>query len=162
MTCLYTVPNTKTARNPVLWLLFHASAELFPGDDADRFRLRHLRRSAADKSGNLAPPPLAQALGGSADRHVFLAAIGAIVFAEVLAIVASSTLAFSGAIPLALYVSGIRRGQLRDAHRSPCAPTPSAPLLASIAVPLSNPLQRSFASAIRATLVAAKSRATSG
>ena len=120
MTRFYTVPDAKTARNSVLWLMFLAggffmvttligfASATFVGQDAIR---------AADKGGNLALPLLAQYLGGGAGSiggQVFLACICAIAFAAILAVVAGLTLASSGAIAHDLYVNVIRGGSVSE------------------------------------------------
>lgn len=120
MTRFYTVPDAKTARNSVLWLMFLAggffmvttligfASATFVGQDAIR---------AADKGGNLALPLLAQYLGGGAGSiggQIFLACICAIAFAAILAVVAGLTLASSGAIAHDLYVNVIRGGSVSE------------------------------------------------
>ncbi|AJW47627.1 MULTISPECIES: cation acetate symporter [Burkholderiaceae] len=120
MTRFYTVPDARTARKSVLWLMFlagsfflvttligFASATLV-GQDAIR---------AADKGGNLALPLLAQHLGGGPGTfggQFFLACICAVAFAAILAVVAGLTLASSGAIAHDLYVNVIRRGAVSE------------------------------------------------
>src|SRR5262249_32560533 len=104
MTRFYTVPDARTARKSIIWLMFlagsfflvttligFASATLV-GQDAIR---------AADKGGNLALPLLAQYLGGgpnSIGGQVFLAIVAAVAFATILAVVAGLTLSTSAAI----------------------------------------------------------------
>ncbi|APR34988.1 solute symporter family protein [Paraburkholderia sp. SOS3] len=123
MTRFYTVPDAKTARNSVLWLMFLAgsffmvttligfASAIFVGQDVIR---------AADKGGNLALPLLAQYLGGgpgSLAGQIFLACVCAIAFAAILAVVAGLTLASSGAIAHDLYVNVIRRGAVSEAEQ---------------------------------------------
>jgi len=120
MTRFFTVPDARTARKSVLWLMFLAgsfflvttligfAAASFVGQDAIK---------AADKGGNLALPLLAQYLGGGAGTlggQIFLAAICAVAFATILAVVAGLTLATSGAIAHDLYVNVIKRGQVSE------------------------------------------------
>jgi len=120
MTRFYTVPDARTARKSVLWLMFLAggfflvttligfAAATFVGQPAIL---------AADKGGNLALPLLAQYLGGGVGTlggQVFLAAICAIAFAAILAVVAGLTLASSGAIAHDLYVNVIRKGRVSE------------------------------------------------
>lgn len=123
MTRFYTVPDARTARKSVLWLMFLAgsffmvttligfASAVFVGQDAIR---------AADKGGNLALPLLAQYLGGGAGSlggQIFLASICAIAFAAILAVVAGLTLASSGAIAHDLYVNVLRKGAVSDAEQ---------------------------------------------
>lgn len=120
MTRFYTVPDAKTARKSVIWLMFLAgsffmvttligfASATFVGKDAIR---------AADKGGNLALPLLAQYLGGGAGTiggQVFLASVCAVAFAAILAVVAGLTLASSGTIAHDLYVNVIRRGKVSE------------------------------------------------
>jgi cation/acetate symporter len=123
MTRFYTVPDARTARKSVLWLMFLAgsfflvttligfAAATFVGQDAIR---------TADKGGNLALPLLAQYLGGGAGTfggQIFLACISAIAFAAILAVVAGLTLASSGAIAHDLYVNVINDGKVGEAQQ---------------------------------------------
>ncbi|WP_423195984.1 Acetate transporter ActP [Cupriavidus sp. H19C3] len=123
MTRFYTVPDARTARKSVLWLMFLAgsfflvttligfASAMFVGQDAIR---------AADKGGNLALPLLAQYLGGGPGTfggQFFLACICAVAFAAILAVVAGLTLASSGAIAHDLYVNVIRRGEVPEAEQ---------------------------------------------
>lgn len=120
MTRFFTVPDARTARKSVLWLMFLAgsfflvttligfAAASFVGQDAIK---------AADKGGNLALPLLAQYLGGGAGTvggQILLAAICAVAFATILAVVAGLTLATSGAIAHDLYVNVIKRGEVSE------------------------------------------------
>lgn len=120
MTRFFTVPDGTTARKSVLWLMFLAgsfflvttligfAAASFVGQDAIR---------AADKGGNLALPLLAQFLGGGAGSfggQVFLAAVSAVAFATILAVVAGLTLATSGAVAHDLFVNVVRKGQVSE------------------------------------------------
>ena len=120
MTRFFTVPDGTTARRSVIWLMFLAgsfflvttligfAAATFVGQDAIR---------AADKGGNLALPLLAQYLGGGAGSlggQIFLAAICAIAFATILAVVAGLTLAASGAVAHDLYVNILKRGNVTE------------------------------------------------
>lgn len=120
MTRFFTVPDATTARKSVIWLMFLAgsfflvttligfAAASFVGQDAIR---------AADKGGNLALPLLAQFLGGGAGSfggQVFLAAVSAVAFATILAVVAGLTLATSGAVAHDLFVNVVRKGQVSE------------------------------------------------
>ncbi|HEY6774378.1 MAG TPA: cation acetate symporter [Oxalicibacterium sp.] len=123
MTRFFTVPDAKTARKSVIWLMFLAgsfflattligfAAAIFVGQDAIR---------AADKGGNLALPLLAQYLGGgpgSLGGEIFLAAVCAVAFATILAVVAGLTLATSGTVAHDLYVNVIRKGNVTEADQ---------------------------------------------
>jgi cation/acetate symporter len=120
MTRFYTVPDAKTARRSVVWVMFLAGAFFacttifglaaahFVGQDAIR---------AADRGGNLTLPLLAQYLGGgqgSAGGEIMLAFIAAVAVATIIAVVAGLTLATSGAIAHDLYVDLIRKGNVHE------------------------------------------------
>jgi cation/acetate symporter len=120
MTRFYTVPDAKTARRSIIWLMFLAGAFFFVttfigfasavlvGQDAIR---------AADRGGNLALPLLAQYLGGGANSvggQVFLAFVTAVAFATILAVVAGLTLSTSAAIAHDVYVNVIKRGAVHE------------------------------------------------
>lgn len=116
----YTVPDAKTARGSIIWVMFIAGAffliTTFMGLAAAYF-VGHENIIAADPGGNLALPLLAQYLGGgpgSIGGQVFLAAISAVAFATILAVVAALTLATSGAIAHDVYVNVIKRGQVDE------------------------------------------------
>ncbi len=123
MTRFFTVPDAKTARKSVIWLMFLAgsfflattligfAAAIFVGQDAIR---------AVDKGGNLALPLLAQTLGGGAGSiggEIFLAVVCAVAFATILAVVAGLTLATSGTVAHDLYVNVIRHGKVSEADQ---------------------------------------------
>jgi cation/acetate symporter len=123
MTRFYTVPDAKTARKSVLWLMFLAGSFFMVttliGFASATFVGQEVIR-AADKGGNLALPLLAQYLGGGAGSlggQIFLAAVCAIAFAAILAVVAGLTLASSGAIAHDLYVNVIHRGAVSEAEQ---------------------------------------------
>jgi cation/acetate symporter len=120
MTRFYTVPDAKTARRSVVWVMFLAGAFFacttifglvaahFVGQDAIR---------AADRGGNLTLPLLAQYLGGgkgSVGGEIMLGFIAAIAVATIIAVVAGLTLATSGAIAHDLYVNLIKKGNVRE------------------------------------------------
>lgn len=116
----YTVPNAKTARGSIIWVMFLAGAffmiTTITGLAAAYF-VGQENIIAADPGGNLALPLLAQYLGGgpgSVGGQVFLAAISAVAFATILAVVAALTLATSGAIAHDLYVNVIKRGEVDE------------------------------------------------
>lgn len=120
MVRFYTVPDAKTARKSVIWVMFLAgaffmvttliglAAAYFVGQD---------QILAADKGGNLALPLLAQYLGGgpgTVGGQVFLAFVSAVAFATILAVVAGLTLATSGAIAHDLYVNVMKHGDVEE------------------------------------------------
>jgi cation/acetate symporter len=122
MTRFYTVPDAKTARRSVVWVMFLAGAFFacttifglaaahFVGQDTIR---------AADRGGNLTLPLLAQYLGGgkgSAGGEILLGFIAAVAVATIIAVVAGLTLATSGAIAHDLYGNLIKKGKVRERH----------------------------------------------
>ncbi len=116
----YTVPDAKTARGSVVWVVF-LGGTFFLITTVTGFAATYLvgRESilAADPGGNLALPLLAQYLGGGADSvggQAFLAVVSAVAFATILAVVAGLTLATSGAIAHDLYVNIIKRGHVEE------------------------------------------------
>ncbi len=116
----YTVPDAKTARKSIIWVMFLAGIffliTTFTGL-ASAYFVGHENILAADKGGNLALPLLAQFLGGgpgSVGGQIFLAAISGVAFATILAVVAALTLATSGAIAHDLYVNVIKRGHVEE------------------------------------------------
>ena len=116
----YTVPDAKTARKSVIWVMFLAGAffmiTTLIGFAAAYF-VGQENILAADKGGNLALPLLAQYLGGgpgSLGGQIFLAFVAAVAFATILAVVAGLTLATSGAIAHDLYVNVIKRGHVEE------------------------------------------------
>ncbi|EFI53289.1 MULTISPECIES: solute symporter family protein [Afipia] len=120
MTRFYTVPDAKTARRSVIWVMFLAGAFFiataifglaaahFIGPEAIR---------AADKGGNLAMPLLAQYLGGGANTlggDMTLGFVSAVAVATILATVAGLTLATSGAVAHDIYVNAIKGGHVEE------------------------------------------------
>jgi cation/acetate symporter len=72
---------------------------------------------ATGKGGNLAAPLLAQNLGGGAGSFggdVFLAAISAVAFATILAVVAGLVMAASGAVAHDVYTNVVRGGRASE------------------------------------------------
>jgi cation/acetate symporter len=113
----YTVPSAQEARKSVIWAMiligiFYVlitfvgfGASVLVGPDAIR---------AADKGGNMAAPLLAQYLGGgpgSIGGEMFMAAIAAVSFATIVAVVAGLVIAASGAFAHDIYTNVIKRGQ---------------------------------------------------
>ena len=118
MTRFYTVPDAKTARRSVVWVMFLAGAFFagttlfglaaanFVGQDAIR---------AADKGGNLTLPLLAQYLGGGKGTFggdLMLGFVAAVAVATILAVVSALTLSTSSAIAHDFYVNWVKRGQV--------------------------------------------------
>jgi cation/acetate symporter len=118
MTRFYTVPDARTARRSVVWVMFIAgvffacttifglAAANFVGQDAIR---------AADKGGNLALPLLAQYLGGgkgSFGGDLMLGFVAAVAVATILAVVSALTLSTSSAIAHDFYVNCLKGGHV--------------------------------------------------
>jgi cation/acetate symporter len=118
MTRFYTVPDARTARRSVVWVMFIAgvffacttifglAAANFVGQDAIR---------AADKGGNLALPLLAQYLGGgkgSFGGDLMLGFVAAVAVATILAVVSALTLSTSSAIAHDFYVNYLKGGHV--------------------------------------------------
>jgi cation/acetate symporter len=120
MTRFYTVPDAKTARRSVVWVMFLAGAFFFGttlfGLAATNFIGRDAI-SAADKGGNLALPLLAQYLGGGAGSiggNVMLGFVSAVAIATILAVVSGLTLSTSGAIAHDFYTNWICHGRVDE------------------------------------------------
>jgi cation/acetate symporter len=120
MTRFYTVPDAKTARKSVIWVMFLAgsffiattlfgiAAAYFIGRDA---------LQAADRGGNLSLPLLAQYVGGGAGTlggELLLGFVSAVAVATILAVVSGLTLATSGAIAHDCYVNLIKQGRVDE------------------------------------------------
>jgi cation/acetate symporter len=113
----FTVPNAKAARKSVLWAMGLIGAfyvlTTFIGFGARAF-LGQGGVEAAGKGGNLAAPNLATELGGGAGTtggDIFLAAIAAIAFATILAVVAGLVISASGAVAHDVWTNVIRKGE---------------------------------------------------
>ncbi len=118
MTRFYTVPDAKTARRSVVWVMFLAgaffagttlfglAAATFVGQDVIR---------AADKGGNLTLPLLAQFLGGGKGTFggdLMLGFVAAVAVATILAVVSGLTLSTSSAIAHDFYANWLKRGKV--------------------------------------------------
>jgi cation/acetate symporter len=118
MTRFYTVPDAKTARRSVVWVMFLAgaffvattlfglAAASFVGQGAIR---------AADKGGNLALPLLAQYLGGgkgSFGGELMLGFVSAVAVATILAVVSALTLSTSSSVAHDFYVNWVKGGRV--------------------------------------------------
>jgi cation/acetate symporter len=118
MTRFYTVPDAKTARRSVVWVMFLAGA-FFAGTTvfglaAANFVGQDVIR-AADKGGNLTLPLLAQFLGGGKGTFggdLMLGFVAAVAVATILAVVSGLTLSTSGAIAHDFYANWVKRGQI--------------------------------------------------
>jgi cation/acetate symporter len=120
MTRFYTVPDAKTARRSVVWVMFLVAfffagttllglaAADFVGQDAIK---------AADRGGNLTLPLLAQYLGGGAGTRggeIMLGFVSAVAVTTILAVVSGLTLSTSGAIAHDFYVNWIKGGHIEE------------------------------------------------
>ncbi|HYZ39641.1 MAG TPA: cation acetate symporter [Stellaceae bacterium] len=120
ITRFYTVPDARTARKSVIWLMLLAGSVFFVTTligFASAVLVGQNAIRAADPGGNLALPLLAQFLGGGADSiggQIFLAFVAAVAFATILAVAAGLTLSTSGAIAHDLYVNVIKRGNVGE------------------------------------------------
>jgi cation/acetate symporter len=118
MTRFYTVPDARTARRSVLWVMvlagaFFAATTIFGLAAADFVGQGVIR--AADKGGNLALPLLAQYLGGgngTLGGDVMLGLVSAIAVATILAVVSALTLSTSGAVAHDFYANWLKRGKV--------------------------------------------------
>jgi cation/acetate symporter len=120
MTRFYTVPDAKTARRSVVWVMFlvgffFAGTTLFGLAAADFVGQDAIR--AADRGGNLTLPLLAQYLGGGAGTwggEVMLGFVSAVAVTTILAVVSGLTLSTSGAIAHDFYVNWIKGGHIEE------------------------------------------------
>src|SRR5260370_370645 len=104
MTRVYTVPDAKTARRSVVWVMFlvgffFAGTTLFGLAAADFVGQDAIK--AADRGGNLALPLLAQYLGGGAGTwggEAMLGFVSAVAVTTRLAVVCGLSLATTGAL----------------------------------------------------------------
>jgi cation/acetate symporter len=120
MTRFYTVPDARTARRSVVWVMFLAGAffvatTLFGLAAANLVGQDAIR--AADKGGNLTLPLLAQFLGGGKGTlggDIMLGFVSAVAVATILAVVSGLTLSTSGAIAHDFYVNWIKRGRIEE------------------------------------------------
>src|SRR5258705_6035765 len=118
MTRFYTVPDARTARRSVVWVMFLAGAffagtTLFGLAAANYVGQEAIR--AADKGGNLTLPLLAQYLGGGKDSFggdLMLGFVAAVAVATILAVVSALTLSTSSAIAHDFYVNCLKGGRV--------------------------------------------------
>jgi cation/acetate symporter len=120
MTRFYTVPDAKTARRSVVWVMFlvgffFAGTTLFGLAAADFVGQDAIK--AVDSGGNLALPLLARYLGGGAGTwggDVMLGFVSAVAVATILAVVSGLTLSTSGAIAHDFYVNWVKGGHVEE------------------------------------------------
>jgi cation/acetate symporter len=123
MTRFYTVPDAKTARRSVVWVMFlvgffFAGTTLFGLAAADFVGQDAIK--AADRGGNLTLPLLAQYLGGGAGTwggEIMLGFVSAVAVTTILAVVSGLTLSTSGAIAHDFYVNWIKGGHIEEGQQ---------------------------------------------
>ncbi|MGM8213246.1 solute symporter family protein [Virgibacillus sp. W0430] len=114
----YTVPTAQAARKSVIWamgligvfyimisMIGYAAASLVGGEAI----------SAVDGGGNMAAPLLAEYLGGGAGTiggEMFMAAISAVAFATIVAVVAGLVITGAGAFAHDIYTNVIKKGEV--------------------------------------------------
>jgi cation/acetate symporter len=117
---IYTVPTARAARKSVIWATgitgaFYLMVLVLGFGAAALVGTATIRSSNA--AGNTALPLLAHRLGGgfgSPGGRIMLAAVCAVAFATILAVVAALTLAASSSFAHDLYASVIRKGQATE------------------------------------------------
>jgi cation/acetate symporter len=118
----FTVPEGRAARRSVAWAVavigtFYILVSIIGFGARDI--LGAAGEEATGKGGNLAAPLLAQNLGGGAGSFggdVFLAAISAVAFATILAVVAGLVMAASGAVAHDVYTNVVRGGRASESQ----------------------------------------------
>lgn len=114
----YTVPTAQAARKSVIWamgligvfyimisMIGYAAASLVGGEAI----------AAIDGGGNMAAPLLAEYLGGGAGSiggEMFMAAISAVAFATIVAVVAGLVITGAGAFAHDIYTNVIKKGDV--------------------------------------------------
>ena len=120
MTRFYTVPDAKTARSSVVWVMFLAGGFFFCTSIFGMAAVHYLGPEAlrtGNPGGNLTLPLLAEFLGGGKGTfggQVMLGFVSAVAVATILAVVAGLTLATSGTIANDLYVNLIMKGKVEE------------------------------------------------
>jgi cation/acetate symporter len=120
MTRFYTVPDAKTARSSVIWVMFLAGAFFACTTIFGLAAVHYLGPQAlrtGNPGGNLTLPLLAQYLGGgkgTVGGELMLGFVSAVAVATILAVVAGLTLATSGAVANDLYVNLIKKGKVEE------------------------------------------------
>lgn len=123
MTRFYTVPDAKTARSSVIWVMFLAGAFFFCTTIFGLAAVHYLGPEAlrqGNPGGNLTLPLLAEYLGGgkgSFGGQLMLGFVSAVAVATILAVVAGLTLATSGTIANDVYVNLIMKGQVAEGRQ---------------------------------------------
>ena len=114
----YTVPDAQAARKSVIWAtlligFFYIMITLI-GYAASVFVGRE-NIAAVDPGGNMAAPLLGQYLGGGEGTfggELFMAAIAAVAFATIIAVVAGLVITGAGAFAHDIYTNVIKRGEV--------------------------------------------------
>ena len=118
LTRFYTVPTARAARTSVNWAIgiiggFYLMTMFLGFGAAALVGVENI--TAADKAGNAAAPQLAQVLGGGAGTTggtIFMAAISAVAFATILAVVAGLTLAASSSFAHDFWGNVVKKGKI--------------------------------------------------
>lgn len=116
----YTVPSAQEARNSVVWAMIIIGSfyimTTFLGFGAAYFVGKEAI-AAQDKGGNMAAPLLAQYLAGGPGTlggDLFMAAIAAVAFATIVAVVAGLTITASSAFAHDIYTNIIKKGKATE------------------------------------------------
>lgn len=123
MTRFYTVPDAKTARKSVIWVMFLAGAFFFCTTIFGMAAVHYLGPQAlrvGNPGGNLTLPLLAEFLGGGKGTlggQIMVGFISAVAVATILAVVAGLTLATSGTIANDIYVNLIMKGKVEEKNQ---------------------------------------------
>ncbi|WP_376800418.1 solute symporter family protein [Candidatus Raskinella chloraquaticus] len=120
MTRFYTVPDAKTARKSVIWVMFLAGSFFFCTTIFGMAAVHYLGPQAlrvGNPGGNLTLPLLAEFLGGGKGTlggQIMVGFVSAVAVATILAVVAGLTLATSGTIANDIYVNLIMKGKVEE------------------------------------------------
>ena len=120
MTRFYTVPDAKTARRSVIWVMFLAGSFFACTTVFGIAAVHYLGPEALrvnNPGGNLTLPLLAQYLGGGKGTmggELMLGFVSAVAVATILAVVAGLALATSGAVANDLYVNLFKKGKVAE------------------------------------------------
>ena len=123
MTRFYTVPDAKTARKSVIWVMFLAGSFFFCTTIFGMAAVHYLGPQAlrvGNPGGNLTLPLLAEFLGGGKGTlggQIMVGFISAVAVATILAVVAGLTLATSGTIANDIYVNLIMKGKVEERNQ---------------------------------------------
>ena len=146
----YTVPTARDARKSVLWAIgligaFYLITLVLGFGAAALLDTRRARPRSPRRSGNLASPLLAEAVGGGAGSTggaILLAVIAAVAFATILAVVAGLTLTSASSVAHDLYNSVIEEGQGDREGGGQGGPDRGRSSSAAIAIVLAIPAQK--------------------